>query len=112
MTQGFASLLVIVAPASLPTPRSGAGVDLPGFGRRHSDMSDREEGSPAAAVLPAAVHAALLITMMKIVIVLGANLISHLTMLHLNAAVSSRMRTFPAIFIASSWSSASSFAGF
>jgi hypothetical protein len=28
--------------------RSGAGVDLPGFGRGRSDMSDREEDAPAA----------------------------------------------------------------
>ena len=27
--------------------RSGAGVDLPGFGRGHSDMSDREDDAPA-----------------------------------------------------------------
>jgi hypothetical protein len=64
------------------------------------------------AVISAAVHAALLIVMMKIVIVLVANLTSHLTMPHLNAAVSSHMKTFPAISTASSWSSASSFAGF
>jgi hypothetical protein len=56
------------------------------------------------AVLSAAVRAALLIAMMTIVIVLGANLTSHLTMPHLNAAVSSPMKTFPAIFTASSWS--------
>jgi len=63
-------------------------------------------------VLSVAVHAALLIVMMKIIIVIGTNQISHLTMPHLNDAVSSSMRTFPAIFIDSSWSSASSFAGF
>jgi hypothetical protein len=28
--------------------RSGAGVDLPGFGRGRSDMSDREDDAPAA----------------------------------------------------------------
>jgi hypothetical protein len=28
--------------------RSGAGVDLPGFGRCRSDMSDREDDAPAA----------------------------------------------------------------
>jgi hypothetical protein len=64
------------------------------------------------AVLSAAVRASLLITMMTIVIVLGANPTSHQTMPHLNDAVSSNMKTFHAIFTASSWSSASSFAGF
>jgi hypothetical protein len=52
-------------------------------------------------VLSAAVRDALLIDMMTIVIVLGANLTSHLTMQHLNPVVSSRMKTFPAIFTSS-----------
>jgi hypothetical protein len=64
------------------------------------------------AVLSTAVRAALLIDMMMIVIVLGANLTSHLTMPHLNAAVSSCMKTFPAISTVSSWSSASVSLGF
>ena len=33
---------------ALAITRSGAGVDLPGFGRGRSDMSDREEDAPAA----------------------------------------------------------------
>jgi hypothetical protein len=45
-------------------------------------------------VLSAAVHAALLIVMMKIVIVLGANPTSHLMMQYLNDAVSSS-KDFP-----------------
>jgi hypothetical protein len=33
---------------AFPLTRSGAGVDLPGFGRGRSDMSDREDDGPAA----------------------------------------------------------------
>jgi hypothetical protein len=41
---------------ALAITRSGAGVDLPGFGRGRSDMSDREEGSPAARSTLGGVH--------------------------------------------------------
>jgi hypothetical protein len=47
-----------------------------------------------------------------IVVAPGSNPTFHLTMPHLNVAVSSLMKTFPAISTASSWSSASSFVGF
>ena len=63
-------------------------------------------------VVLSAVRCAALLTVMTTVIAPGANPTFHLTMPHLNDAVSSRMRTFLAIFTSSSWSSASSFAGF
>jgi len=92
--------------------RSGAGVDLPGFGHGRSDMSDREDDAPAARGALGGRA--------------GRTADRHdedrhrpwqksdfpLTMLHLNAAVSSPMKTFPAISTAFSWCSASSFAGF
>ena len=92
--------------------RSGAGVDLPGLRRGRSDMSDREEDTPAASGALGGSARSTADRHDEDIIVLGANPTSHLTMPHLNAAVSSRMRTFPAIFTSSSWSSASSFAGF
>ena len=44
---------------ALAITRSGAGVDLPGFGRGRSDMSDREDDAPLLVVLSAAARAAL-----------------------------------------------------
>jgi hypothetical protein len=49
-------------------------------------------------------------TAMTTVIVPGSNQTFHLTMQHLNTAVSSRMKTFPAMSTSPSWSSAFSFA--
>jgi hypothetical protein len=59
-----------------------------------------------------AVARAALPTAMMTVITPGANPTFHRTMPHLNAVVSSRMKTFPAMSTTSSWSSAFSFVGF
>ena len=61
-------------------------------------------------VLSAVTHIALL-TVMTSVIAPGENPIFHLMMPHLNVAVSSHMKTFPAISTAFSWFSAFSFDG-
>jgi hypothetical protein len=71
--------------------RSGAGVDLPGFGRGSSDMSDSEDDAPAArgALGSRARRTA------DRDDAPGANPTFHRTMPHLNAAVSSRNEDFP-----------------
>ena len=74
-------------------------------------MSDREDDGPAAALLLAPAHAALL-TARRTNIDPGVNPIFRQMMPLLNAAVLSHMKTFLAISTASSWSSASSFVGF
>ena len=65
---------------------SGAGVDLPGFRRGGKTCLTTRTTLRLPAVLLAAVHAVLLIAMMKIVIVLGTNPIFRQMMPPLNDA--------------------------
>jgi hypothetical protein len=51
--------------------RSGAGVDIPGFGRGRSDMSDREDNDPAARGALGVAGAALP-TAMTVIIAVGS----------------------------------------
>jgi hypothetical protein len=74
---------VIPVIGAFALTRSGACVDLPGFGRCRSDMSDQEDAQVVRAVL--------LDAMTPAVIAPGANPIFHLMMPHFNAAVSSRI---------------------
>ena len=96
--------------------RSGAGVDLPGFGRSSSDMSDQEDDAPAArnvCVVPDLVRASFLHVKTSAANVSGADPNFLLpTTLHGHAARSSRTKTFPVTSTASFCSSAFNFVGF
>jgi hypothetical protein len=101
---------------ALAITRSGAGLDIPGFGRSRSDMSDQEYDAPAArnargGSRPRAgpfLHATT-----SSANVSGADLnFQILTTLHGHAALSSRTKTFLVTSTSSSCSSAFNFVGF